>query len=130
LQKSKIDKEQTQVDAQMHQPQNANVLYRSQMFNQLIRQKAISWTRIFSDLETVLPHNVRIASIRPTLNGRGDLSLDMVVAAETPEPEIEFVKNLENSEMFGDVGQTAQTPPTQNDPFYRLRLTVTYDQKL
>jgi len=52
------------------------------------------------------------------------------VAAETPEPEIEFVKNLENSEMFGDVGQTAQTPPTQNDPFYRLRLTVTYDQKL
>jgi Tfp pilus assembly protein PilN len=127
---AKTNAEQAQIDAQMRLPQNATVLYRSLMFNQLIRRKAISWTRIFSDLETVLPHNVRIASIRPQLNGRGELSLEMVVAADSPEPIIDFVGKLESSDVFGDVTQTAQVPPTQNDPFFRFHLTVTYDQKL
>jgi hypothetical protein len=78
----------------------------------------------------VLPHNVRIASIRPQLNGRNELSLEMVVAADSAEPIIDFVSKLEGSDVFGDVTQTAQVPPTQNDPFVRFHLTVTYDQKL
>jgi Tfp pilus assembly protein PilN len=121
---------QAQVDAEMRLPENATVLYRSLMFNQIIRQKAVSWTRIFSDLEKVLPYNVRIASIRPQLNARGELSLDMVVASQTPEPIIEFEGKLEDSDVFGDVTSTSQVPPTQNDPFVRFHLTVMYDQKL
>ena len=97
---------------------------------QLNKLAANKWTRIFSDLETVLPHNVRIASIRPQLNARNELSLDMVVAADSPEPVIDFVGKLEASDVFGDVTQTAQVPPTQNDPYFRFHLTVTYDQKL
>lgn len=121
---------QAQLDAQMRLPQNATVLYRSVLFNQLIQRKGISWTRIFSDLEKVLPHNVRIASIRPTLNGRNELSLEMVVAADTPQPVIEFIQNLEESDVFGYLSESAQVPQTQNDPFVRFHLTVTYDQKL
>jgi Tfp pilus assembly protein PilN len=121
---------QVQLDARMRLPENATVLYRSLMFNQLIRRKGISWTRIFSDLEKVLPYNVRIAAIRPQLNGRNQLSLEMVVAAQTAEPIIEFVGKLEGSDVFGDVSQTAQVPATQNDPFIRFHLNVTYDQKL
>jgi type IV pilus assembly protein PilN len=126
----KINAAQVQVDAQMRLPENSSVLDRSVLFNTLIRRKAISWTRIFSDLETVLPHNVRVVAIRPQLNGRNQLSLDMVVAADKPEQVIDFVAKLEGSDMFGDVTQTAQTPPTQNSPYYQFRLTVTYDQKL
>ena len=129
-QMNKLNAEQAQVDKQIRLPENASVLDRSVLFNALIRRKGISWTRIFSDLETVLPYNVRIVSIRPQLNGRDELSLDMVVAAEAPEPVIDFVAKLEGSDVFGNVTQTAQTPPTQNDPYFRFRLTVTYDQKL
>jgi Tfp pilus assembly protein PilN len=127
---AKTNAAQAQIDAQMRLPENANVLYRNLMFNQLIQRKAISWTRIFADLEKVLPHNVRIASIRPTLNGKNVLSLEMVVAADTPEPLIGFVGALEQSDVFGDISQSTMVPPTQNDPFVRLHLTVTYDQKL
>ena len=129
-QMTKINMEQAQIDAAMRQPQNASLLYRSELYNTLIRRKAISWTRIFSDLETVLPYNVRIVSIRPQLNSKNELSLDMVIAAEAPEPAIGFIVKLEGSDLFGDITQTSQIPPTQNDPFYRLHLTVTYDQKL
>ena len=127
---NKTNAAQAQIDAQMRLPENATVLYRNLMFNQLIQRKGISWTRIFADLEKVLPHNVRIASIRPTLNGRNQLSLEMVVAADTPEPVIGFITNLEQSDVFGDVAQTSWVPPTQNDPFVRFHVTVTYDQKL
>jgi len=90
-QMAKINVEQAQLDAQMRLPQNSSVLNRSVLFNELIRRKGISWTRIFSDLSTVLPYNVRIASIRPQLNGRGELTLEMTVAADTPEPILDFV---------------------------------------
>lgn len=125
-----VNAEQARVDARMRLPENSSVLDRSVLFNKMIRRKAISWTRIFSDLETVLPHNVRVVAIRPQLNARNQLSLDMVVAADKPEPVIDFIAKLEGSDVFGDVTQTAQTPPTQNSPFYQFRLTVTYDQKL
>jgi Tfp pilus assembly protein PilN len=127
---AKITAAQAQVDAQMRLPENSSVLGRSVLFNDLIRAKAVSWTKIFSDLETVLPHDVRIIAIRPQLNGRNQLSLDMTVAALTPDPVTGFLMKLESTDMFGDETVSAETPPTQNDPYYRYRLTVTYDQKL
>jgi len=127
---AKTNAAQAQFDSKMRLPENSSVLYRSQLFNTLIQRKAVSWTRIFSDLQTVLPYDVRIVSIRPTLNGRGELSLEMVVAAQTPEPVIGFISKLELSSLFGDLTQSSSTPPTQTDPLYRFHLTVTYDQKL
>ncbi len=129
-QMAKVNAAQSQLDAQMRQPLNESVLERSVLFNTLIRHKAVSWTKIFTDLETVLPHDVRIIAIRPQLNGRNQLSLDMTVAAQTPDPVTAFIAKLEGSDMFGYETVSAETPPTQNDPYYRYRLTVSYDQKL
>jgi type IV pilus assembly protein PilN len=127
---TKTNAAQAQLDAKMRLPENSSVLYRSQLFNALIKRKAVSWTHIFSDLQTVVPYDVRIVSIRPQLNGRDELSLEMVVASQTPEPVIGFISKLELSSLFGDVTQTSQTPPTQTDPLFRFHLTVMYDQKL
>lgn len=129
-QQARISAEQAKSDAQMHQPQNAQVLFRSEMYNDIIRRKAVSWTRIFSDLATVLPYNVRLISIRPQLNARNELSLDMQVASDTPEPFFAFMAKLEGSDSFGDVAMNTQIQPTQNDPFYRFHIVVIYDQKL
>jgi len=129
-QMARVNAEQAKVDAQIRQPENASLLYRSDLYNALIRRKAVSWTRIFSDLETVLPYDVRIVSIRPQLNARNELALDMVVAAQTPEPVIGFISKMETSNLFGILTQTSQTAPTQTDPVFRFHFTVMYDQKL
>ena len=71
------------------------------MINDMIRRKSISWTRIFSDLEKVLPPNVRVTSIRPQVNSRDQLSLDMTVESESPESVIGFFQELEGSDVFG-----------------------------
>lgn len=127
---AKMLAEQSKLDAEMRKPGNAVVLDRSILINDIIRRKSISWTRIFADLETVLPHSVRVAAIRPQVNARDQLSLDMTVESETPEPVIEFVQKLETSDVFGDVEVSLQSPPSQNDNFYHYRLSVNYAQKL
>jgi hypothetical protein len=125
-----IHNEQAKLDASMRLPGNEEVLDRSVLLNTLIRRKAISWTKIFADLGTVCPPNVRVLAIRPTINEQGGLLLDMQVASEAPEPIIEFMAKLEGSDVFGSVTPSGSTPPSQTNPFYRYQLTVNYAQKL
>jgi hypothetical protein len=125
-----IQREQAKIDAAMRQAGNEVVLDRSVLFNTLIERKAISWTRIFADLEKVLPPNVRLIGVRPQVNAQDQLSLDMTVAADSPENVIGFITQLEGSDVFGSTAVSGYTPPTQTDPFWRYRLTVNYSQKL
>lgn len=125
-----VQREQAKIDAAMRQAGNEVVLDRSILFNTLIKRKAISWTRIFADLEKVLPRDVRLIAIRPQVNAQDQLSLDMTVAADAPEQVIGFITQLEGSDVFGSTAVSGYTPPTQTDPFWRYRLTVNYAQKL
>ncbi|HWF11362.1 MAG TPA: hypothetical protein VG297_22985 [Bryobacteraceae bacterium] len=122
--------EQAKLDAGLRQPGNEVVLDRSILLNTLIRLKAISWTKIFSDLDGVCPPNVRVLAIRPTVNAQGGLFLDMQVAADSPEAVIGFVAKLEGSDVFGSTTVPGFTPPSQTNPFWRYQLTVNYAQKL
>lgn len=125
-----VRNEQAKLDSAMRQPGNEVVLDRSVLLNTLIRMKAISWTKIFSDIDGVRPFDVRILSIRPTINAQGGLFLDMQVAADAPEPVIGFIAKLEGSDVFGSTAVSGFTPPTQTNPFYRYQLSVNYAQKL
>src|ERR1700722_7414772 len=50
--------EQVQIAQTLRQPANAEVFQRSLLLNALVERKSISWTRIFADLESVMPYNV------------------------------------------------------------------------
>jgi Tfp pilus assembly protein PilN len=125
-----LQKEQAKLDAAMRLPGNEVVLDRSVLLNTLIRRKAISWTKIFADLDTVCPPTVRVLAIRPSVNAQGGLFLDMQVAADTPEPVIGFIAKLEGSDVFGSTAVSGFVPPSQTNPFYRYQLSVNYAQKL
>ena len=123
--------EQAKVDAFLRQPANAVVLERSLLLNELIERKSVSWTRIFADLESVMPVNVRLISVRlPNINSRNQVMLDMVVGAKDPVAVIGFLKKLEESPLFGPAQTHSSLPPSQNEPLYRYRVTVNYAQKL
>ena len=50
------------------------MLERSLLLNALVDRKSISWTRIFADLEIVLPYNVRVIHVRlPQINSRNQV---------------------------------------------------------
>jgi Tfp pilus assembly protein PilN len=122
--------EQTKLESVLRKPENAEVLDRSVFVNALLQRKGISWTRIFNDLEKVMPHNVRLVSVRPQLNGPNDVLLDMEVGAQSSEPVVELMMHLESSPQFGAVNIHSWRPPSQSDPLFRYRVSVTYAQKI
>jgi type IV pilus assembly protein PilN len=125
-----LNGDQAGLESVLRQPENAEVLQRSLFLNSLLYAKGISWTRLFEDLEQVLPYNVRLVSIRPQVNAENQISLDMVVAAESSEPVIQLLTRLENSPQFGATLIHNRTPPSQSEPLLRYRVSVNYAQKL
>jgi type IV pilus assembly protein PilN len=126
----RLNAEQAKLDRVLRQPENAEVLERSLFLNALLYRKGISWTRIFEDLEKTLPHNVRVISIRPTVNPQNQITLEMNVGAESTQPVVEMLLRLESSEVFGATQVHSSLPPSQTDPLYRYRVSVNYAQKL
>lgn len=125
-----VSAEQQKLDTVLRRPENAEVLERSLFLNALLYRKGISWTRIFADLEKVVPHNVRIMQIRPTLNSKNEVVLDMQVGTENPEPLIALLKALEESPLFGPAFLHTSAPPSQSEPLWKYRVSVNYAQKL
>ena len=126
-----INSEQTQLETKLLEPQNAAVLERSLLLNQLIERKAISWAQLLADIENVLPNRTRVIQVRlPEVNTRNEVTLDLDVGAETREAGIDLMKRLEESPLFGPAVLSREDPPTENEPSYRYRLTVSYMQRL
>lgn len=125
-----MSREEAKLQGILRQPQNAEVLDRSVFLNALLTRKGVSWTQIFDDLEKVMPHNVRLISIRPQISARNELTLDMWVGSQAPEPVVNFIMQLEQSPAFGATTVPNSVPPSQNEPLYRFRVSVNYAQKL
>jgi Tfp pilus assembly protein PilN len=125
-----IAAEQAKLDAVLRKPENAQVLDRSVLINTLLYRKGISWTKIFADLEKVLPHNVRVMSIRPAVSAQNQIVLEMLVGAEQTEPLLQLLIKFENSELFGHISVSSILPPSQSEPLYRYKVNVNYAQKL
>jgi hypothetical protein len=126
-----IAAQQAKLNATLRKPENAEVLERSLFLNTLIDRKAISWTKIFADLEKVMPYNVRLVSVRlPQVDSNNQVLLDMVVGAKDVGPILDLLKHLEGAPQFGPYSVQTSTPPSQTDPFYRYHVTVSYAQKL
>jgi hypothetical protein len=131
-----LQREQGQFASVLGKPQNADVFSTNIFLNELIARRSVSWTRVFEDLKTVVPHNMRVEVIRlPQLGaqetgGVNHVQLDMVVGTDRPDAVVELLKHLESSALFGAASVVNQSPPTQNDPLYKYRVMVSYAQKL
>jgi hypothetical protein len=125
----RVSSEQGQQDAVLRRPENAEVLEHSVFFNDLLRRKGISWTRIFADLEKAVPYNVRVVQIHPTVDSENRIVLDMQVASESPDPVVELIKTMAQA-PFSNPQPKLQQAPSQSEPLYRYRLSVEYAQKL
>lgn len=123
--------DQGRLNATLREPGNAQVLERSLFLNTLIDRKAISWTKLFSDLEDVLPYNVRLIAVRlPQIDARNRVLLDMVVGANEPGPVLDLLRKLEASPRFGPASVYNSLPPSQTEKLLRYRISVRYVQKL
>ena len=132
----RLQRDQTRFSAVLSKPQNADVFATSVFLNEVIARRGLSWTRVFKDLETVIPPNMRLLGVRLPQTAADDgagtnrVQLDMNVGTMEPAALIGLLKRLDKSKLFGPASMVNQSPPTQNDPLYKYRVTVSYAQKL
>ncbi len=122
--------EVARLEGLLRQSENAVVLDRGIFLNTLIQRKAVSWTRVFSDLSNVMPGDVRLVAVRPQILGNNQVVLDMTLASATSRPVVNFLMKLEQSPVFGATTVLSWRPPAQNENFFVYRVTANYSQKL
>ena len=127
---AKISAEQSQLQSRLRGEGNSETIEYAVFLNQLLMRKGISWTKLFGDLEAVIPYNVRLVSVRPQVSSDNQIVLDMTVACQTTEPVIDMLMKLEGSPLFGATAVTSWLPPSQSEPLYRYRVNVQYAPKL
>lgn len=126
-----LSTDQAKLNATLRLGENSEVLERSVFLNSLIDRKAISWTKIFADLEKVMPYNVRLVNVRlPEVDSKNNVLLDMVVGAKEVAPVIQLLNKFEAAPQFGPTDLQNQMPPSQTEPMWRFHVVVTYAQKL
>ena len=70
--------------------------------NQLIDQRAFSWTELFAQFEMTLPEDVRITAMQPRVDNRMFI-VAVAVEARRPEDIDAFIQALEMTGMFQNV---------------------------
>lgn len=106
--------ERAQAQAFLDLAANRSTRDQSQFLNELIQRKSFSWTRVFEELERVMPPNLHVVSLHPGLNKQNQMQLEMRVVCDTRAAAVELVHRMEGSKHFQGAqlvqeGQTGET---------------------
>lgn len=97
---AKLDQERVTAQAMLNLPQNRDTRDRSAFLNDLFERKAFSWTKVFEDLERVMPARLHVVSIHPEMAGDNQLEIKLVVAGDSRSHALELVRKMEGSQRF------------------------------
>ena len=126
---AEFDSKQAQDLAILNRGSNQDVRERSEFINGLIRSKQVSWTRIFTHLEKMMPPHLRVLSVTPDLS-QEQFVITLQLGGDRNRAA-ELVRRMEQSRAFrnaqfvneSDVG--GGPGPGQNDPF-RFQIKAEY----
>jgi len=113
-----FDQEKSTAETMLSQPQNRVVRDRSRFLNDLFLRKAFSWTKVFEDMERVMPAHLHVVSIHPDMSKDNNLELKLVVAGESREQALDLVRKMEGSQRFKQTEIESERPvvqPTSGD---------------
>jgi len=95
-----LDFEDAQARALLNKPANRDIADQSEFLNQLFARKALSWTRVFTEMEKLVPPNLHVVSMKPEYTKTNDLMLRVVVATDSRDRAVELVRRMEKSNHF------------------------------
>jgi Tfp pilus assembly protein PilN len=105
---SERDAERAKAEAYLNLPANRSTRDRSQFLNELIQRKAFSWTKVFEELEAVMPPRLHVVSIHPEPSQENQLAMKIVVAGDSRDRAITLARKMEDSKHFRDTRITQE----------------------
>jgi type IV pilus assembly protein PilN len=124
-----LDKERNQAVDVLKLPQNSSVVDDSKFLNGLIARKSFSWTRVFMQLEEIMPPKLHVVSILPELQPKTNtVEVHLTVAGTSREAAVELVKRLERSPNFRDarISEEAEAHDKDSSDTVKFQLNAVY----
>jgi len=126
------DREKAEAEAVLNQPQNRDLRDQSQFLNQLFERKSFSWTRVFEDLEQVMPAHLHVISIQP-VPADNNVEIKLVVGGDSQVQALDLVRKMESSKHFKQTRinrelQQEQTPTSDRVQFEIEAAYTPWDQ--
>lgn len=91
--------------------------------NAQIAERSFSWSSLLSELERVVPSDVRLESLNPTVDKSGVTRLDLVCVSKSPDGMIKLLRGLLASEKFSGAFPQGEQG---RDGLYQFRIRVDY----
>src|SRR6476469_2876449 len=110
------DQQKVKAEETLNLPANRGTRDRAQFLNDLFLRKAFSWTKLFEDMERVMPPRLHVVSIRPEMGADAGLNIKLVVAGESRERALELVRKMEASQRFQQTRIDQETSEVRQTP--------------
>ncbi|HMK28623.1 MAG TPA: hypothetical protein VK473_02995 [Terriglobales bacterium] len=127
---ARLDAEKAQEQQVLNRPENRDVRERSAFINELIHRKQVSWTKVFVDLEQIMPPHLRVLALRPEVKD-DQIRIDMMVGGDSRDRATELVSRMEKSRTFRNAFVVAEaeeggTGPSSGADAMRFQISAEY----
>jgi type IV pilus assembly protein PilN len=126
---NKLDQDRAAAIATLNKPENKVIADQSKFLNNAIQRKSLSWTRIFMDLERIMPNQLHVLSITPEFNPQNQLLIHLRVGGESREKAIDLIRRMEESPTFRDAelhSETIAAKDTGRTDAVQFEITTVY----
>jgi Tfp pilus assembly protein PilN len=113
----------------LDRPEAAAKLSEIGFLNGLIARKDLSWTRLFANLEEMVPDSVHLVSLRPDVGQNGAVTLHLEVVARSIADVSRFIEALEKSPEFENVIVSVEQKEPSAATDVNISLTANYFPK-
>lgn len=115
--------------SRLDRPEAAAKLSEIEFLNGLIARKDLSWTRLFANLEEMMPDAVHLVSLRPDVAQNGSITLHLDLVGRSIADVSKFIEALERSPEFENVVVSVEQKEASTATDVNIALTASYFPK-
>ncbi len=123
---TQLEADQRTDEAILSKPENRGVREQSAFLNDAFRHKAFSWTRVFAELEHLMPAGLHVISIKPELLDDNQLAIQMVVGGNSRDRALELVRHMEQSQSFRQPAVDSESNQPQSGDSLKVAISALY----
>jgi type IV pilus assembly protein PilN len=112
--RAEFEAKRRELERYFKQKSIADIHDRAAFINGIIAVRSFNWTKMFMDLERILPGGVRIISVEPKQDS-GHVELTLTFGAAGDDVKLQFIHALETSKQFSEVQIRSDVTPTMGN---------------
>jgi len=113
----KLQQKKNNLQRQIDGIKTPQFISETEFMNNAIKRRTFSWTALFDHFEEMLPPNVKMISITPSVSER-NIAINMEMAGQSLPDMLTLVRTLERDAQFSDVTLKSEHSDTETSLLY------------